>query len=169
MKKILKKISETAIRQAVFTFNDDQKKSKWLGNEPANEAQIKQAEERLGIQLPSDYKAFLLIANGFASPNEHVEPSFAKTSEIGFLKDIDPKIIEEWLVHDESFDIVVQLSRSILVGGINEEQYFLLIPPIIENADWKYWKFATWIPGEDDYEGLENYFINVLDFLAPES
>ncbi|RNL49649.1 SMI1/KNR4 family protein [Pedobacter jejuensis] len=169
MKKILKKISETAIRQGVFTFTDDQKKSKWLGNEPATKDEIKQAEDRLGLELPADYKAFLSIANGFASPNEHVEPSFVKVNEIGFLKDIDPKIIEDWLVHDESFDIVVQLSRSILVGGINEEQYFLLIPPIIENTDWKYWKFATWIPGEDDYEGLENYFINVLDFLAPES
>ncbi|MFC4212060.1 SMI1/KNR4 family protein [Pedobacter lithocola] len=169
MKKILKKISETAIRQGVFTFTDDQKKSKWLGYEPATKDEIKQSEDRLGLELPADYKAFLLITNGFASPNEHVEPSFAKVDEIGFLKDIDPKIIEDWLVHDESFDIVVQLSRSILVGGINEEQYFLLIPPIIENTGWKYWKFATWIPGEDDYEGLENYFINVLDFLAPES
>ncbi|RZL35813.1 MAG: SMI1/KNR4 family protein [Pedobacter sp.] len=169
MKKILKKISETAIRQGMFTFSDDQKKSKWLGNEPATKEEIELTEARLGIQLPDDYKAFLLTTNGFASPNEHVEPSFAKVSEIGFLKDIDPKIIEDWLVHDESFDIVVQLSRSILVGGLNEEQYFLLIPPVIENGDWKYWKFASWIPGEDDYEGLENYFINALDFLAPES
>ncbi|WP_227256270.1 hypothetical protein [Pedobacter sp. MR2016-19] len=62
-------------------------------------------------------------------------------------------------------EVAIKLARSIIVGGLDEEQYFLLIPPVIENADWEYGKFASWIPGEDPYQGLENYFINVLDFL----
>ncbi|MBC6111815.1 SMI1/KNR4 family protein [Pedobacter fastidiosus] len=165
MKKILKKISETAIRQGEFTFNDEQIESKWLGNAPASPEEIKQLEEKLQIILPKDYKAFLAITNGFKTPNENIEPSFEKTDQVGFLKDIDPEIIEVWINNDELLDVAIKLSRSIVVGGINEEQYFLLVPPLLENGGWEYWKFASWIPGEDPYEGMENYFINALDFL----
>ncbi len=168
MKKILKKISETAIRQGGFTFTDEQIESKWLGNAPASSTEIKQLEVRLQMALPKDYKAFLLITNGFATPNENIEPSFEKVDKVGFLKDIDPKLIEIWISDDEQFDVAIKLARSILVGGINEEQYFLLVPPLFENETWEYWKFASWIPGEDPYEGMENYFINALDFLKSE-
>lgn len=165
MKKILKKISETAIRQGEFTFTVEQVEYKWLGNEPASVEEIKQLEARLQIALPKDYKEFLAIANGFTTPNENIEPSFEKVEDVGFLKDIDPKIIEAWISKDEQFDVAIKLARSIIVGGINQEQYFLLVPPLLETEKWAYWKFATWIPGEDPYEGMENYFINALDFL----
>ncbi|KQR69649.1 SMI1/KNR4 family protein [Pedobacter sp. Leaf176] len=165
MKKILKKISEIAIKQGEFTFTDEQMKSKWLGNEPASAAEIKQLEERLQITLPKDYKDFLTITNGFATPNENIEPSFESTEYVGFLKDIDPEVIEIWINNDELLDVAVKLARSIVVGGRNEEQYFLLVPPLLDGGKWEYWKFASWIPGEDPYEGMENYFINALDFL----
>ncbi|ARS42297.1 hypothetical protein CA265_22610 [Sphingobacteriaceae bacterium GW460-11-11-14-LB5] len=165
MKKILKKISETAIKQGEFSFTPEQSEAKWLGNQPATLAEIEEAEARLGLTLPDDYKDFLLITNGFTTPNEHVDPSFSRINDVAFLKDVDPQLIEIWTENIELLDVAVKLARSIIVGGRDEEQYFLLIPPVIENADWEYWKFASWIPGEDPYEGLENYFINVLDFL----
>ncbi|PWS28050.1 SMI1/KNR4 family protein [Pedobacter yonginense] len=165
MKKILKKISEIAIRQGEFTFTDEQIESKWLGNAPATSEDIKQLEERLQIALPKDYKDFLLITNGFSTPNENIEPSFEATGNVGFLKDIDPQLIEIWINNDELLEVAIKLSRSIVVGGINQEQYFLLVPPLLEHEKWEYWKFASWIPGEDPYEGMENYFINALDFL----
>jgi hypothetical protein len=165
LKKILKKISETAIKQGEFTFTAEQTAARWLGNQPALAAEISETEDKLGITFPADYKEFLLITNGFTTPNENVDPSFSKLSEVAFLKDIDPQLIEIWTEHIELLDVGIKLARSIVVGGLTEEQYFLLVPPVIENADWEYWKFASWIPGEDPYQGLENYFINVLDFL----
>ncbi len=48
---------------------------------------------------------------------------------------------------------------------INQEQYFLLIPPNSINEKWKYWKFANWCPGEEEHENLESYFIDVLTFM----
>ena len=84
---------------------------------------------------------------------------------VAFLKDVDQQLIEVWTENDELLEVAIKLARSIVIGGLTEEQYFLLIPPVIENTNWEYWKFASWIPGEDHYQGLENYFINVLDFL----
>jgi len=164
LKKTLKKISETAIKQGEFTFTGEQVESKWLGNKPASADEIKQLEERLQVALPKDYKDFLSITNGFTTPNENIEPSFESTTNVGFLKDIDPEIIEIWINNDELLDVAIKLARSIVVGGINQEQYFLLVPPLL-GSEWEYWKFASWIPGEDPYEGMENYFINALDFL----
>lgn len=112
-----------------------------------------------------DYKEFLLITNGFTTLNENVDPSFSKISDVAFLKDVDPQLIEIWTENVELLEGAIKLARSIVIGGLTEEQYFLLIPPVIENADWEYWKFASWIPGEHPYQGLENYFINLLDFL----
>lgn len=165
MKKILRKISETAIKQGEFSFTTEQIETKWLGNQPATSAEIHEAEIRLGVTLPADYQEFLLLANGFTTPNENVDPSFSKMSDVAFLKDVDPQPNEIWTEQIELLDVGIKLARSIVIGGLTEEQYFLLIPPIIENTDWEYWKFASWIPGEDPYQGLENYFINVLDFL----
>jgi hypothetical protein len=165
LKKVLKKISEIAIRQGEFAYTDEQIANKWLGNAPASSNDIEALEEKLQISLPADYKEFLLVADGFTTPNENVEPSFEKVNNVGFLKDVDPELIEAWISNDELLDVGIKLARSIVVGGINEEQYFLLVPPLYGYEDWEYWKFASWIPGADPYEGLENYFINALDFL----
>jgi len=37
----------------------------WLGEPGASEAEIASAEQRLGVQLPPSYRAFLALSNGF--------------------------------------------------------------------------------------------------------
>jgi len=44
-------------------------------------------------------------------------------------------------------------------------EFLLLIPPKQGSELWKYWKFASWIPGEQEFENLHAYFLDVLDFL----
>jgi len=78
-------------------------------------------------------------------------------ANINYLKNIDKNIVEAYNSP--------KLERSILVAGINEEQYFLLIPPLSSSAEWDYWKFANWIPGEQSFENLYSYFSTVLEFL----
>jgi len=64
-------------------------------------------------------------------------------------------------------DIIgIEIWESILIGGINQEQYFLLIPPNLTNEKWKYWKFANWHPGEEEHLNLESYFTEVLNFMT---
>ena len=163
MKKLLKKISEKAIQLADFEFTQEQIKNKWLGTKPASETEIKLTEKRLGIEFPSDFKKFLSITNGFSAPND-IEPTFESIDKIDYLKNIDSLIIEAYSISGIE-NIGKELEKSILIGGINEEQYFLLIPLDLKSGKWKYWKFANWYPGEEEHKNLEIYFTYVLEFI----
>ena len=163
MNSLLKKISEKAIELADFEFTQEQTENKWLGTKPASESEIKLTEKRLGIEFPTDFKLFLSITNGFSAPND-IEPTFEPIDKIDYLKKIDSFLVEVW--NQEGIaDIGKQLERSIIIGGISEEQYFLLIPPKSDLEKWKYWKFSSWQPGEVEYENLQHYFKDVLEFI----
>ena len=163
MKSLLKQISEKAIELADFEFTQEQTENKWLGTKPASETEIRLTEKRLGIEFPADFKKFLSITNGFSAPND-IEPTFEQTNKIDYLKNINSFIIEAYSI-DGIENIGKELVKSILVGGINEEQYFLIIPSDLKGGKWKYWKLANWYPEEEEYENLESYFKNVLEFI----
>ena len=168
MKDTLKDISVIAIEEKVPGLTVEHVKSTWLGNAPASDDEIKNAEERLGVELPKDYKDFLKITNGFFTPCDSTEPTFEKVNDIDHLKNVDPFLLEIWN-EEPLIDIGIQLNRAIVVGGINDEQYFLLISPDNTNQDWQYWKFASWIPGGEPYGDLKAYFESVLDFMKDRS
>lgn len=164
MNSLLKQISEKAIELADFEFTQEQINNKWLGTIPTSENDIQLTEKRLGVELPRDYKEFLRITNGFSAPND-VEPTFEPIAKIDYLKNVDSYLIEVWN-QDGIADIGKQLERSIIIGGINEEQIFLLIPPMSGSENWKYWKFSSWQPGEVEYENLEHHLNEVLEFIT---
>ncbi|WP_406684374.1 SMI1/KNR4 family protein [Seonamhaeicola sp. MEBiC1930] len=167
MESLLKQISEKAIELADFEFSQGQTENKWLGTKPCSETEIKLTEERLGIELPTDFKEFLLITNGFFAPNDF-EPTFEPINKIDFLKNIDSYVIEAYSI-DGIENIGKQLEKSIIVGGINQEQYFLLVPPNSTSDKWKYWKFANWYPGEHEFDNLKSYFKSALEVINEES
>ncbi len=159
MNNILLEISKKAIEYENFNFTAEQIKNNWLGNKAASESQIIEKETELGVKFPDDYRTFLKITNGFSAPND-VEPSFEKVENITYLKNVDTFTIEAYGL--------VELENAIIVGGIAEEQYFLLLPPNVENGKWNYWKFANWYPGEHPFNNLTEYFKSVLEFITNE-
>lgn len=158
MKNLLIEISQKAIKYEDFNFTVEQIKNEWLGEVPSTERKVAEVEGKLGVKLPEDYKEFLRITNGFSSPND-IEPSFERITEIDYLKNFAPEIID-------AYDVLPELDNAIIVGGKLEEQQFLLLPPKSENEDWRYWKFANWYPGEHEFENLKEYFKNVLSFIV---
>jgi len=152
MKDLLSEISKKAIKYENFNFTSQQIQNNWLGNIPAIENQISEVETKLGVKFPEDYRTFLKITNGFSAPND-IEPSFENIEKVDYLKNIDEFTIECYGL--------VELENAILVGGITEEQYFLLLPPQSENEMWKYWKFSNWQAGEHPFKNLTEYFKNV--------
>jgi cell wall assembly regulator SMI1 len=152
------------IESTDFDFPKSKVDSKWLGNDPATFKDINEAEKKLKVALPSDYKDFVLISNGFHAFND-VEPTFHSLDKIDYLYNIDPELIKIWIYTGNS-DIAKILDRSIVIAGIQEEQMFLIIPPDTGMKNWRYWKFAAWIPGEEPYNDLMQYFKRVLDFMT---
>lgn len=163
MEEILKQISVQSILLGDEDFTELELTSKWLGKAPAPVEAITAAENRLGISFPDDYKKFLRICNGFSSPSNATEPFFDPVERIDYLRNLDPELIVIWSEHEELQDIAQQLKESIRIG--DSEQLFLLIPPSVDRNSWKYWKFASWIPGEEEFKSLHDYFQQVLAFL----
>ena len=162
MKEILIAISIFSFKIGHFeNATKEQVENHWLGFQPARSEEIKKTEKRLNLILPSDYKDFLKISNGFSTPSD-IEPTFMQIEDIKFLRDVDKHTIE-------SYSYLPELQNSILVAGKDEEQYFLLIPPQNENDNWKYWKFANWYSGEEEFADLNSYFSNVNKYLKKES
>jgi cell wall assembly regulator SMI1 len=162
MKNVLKRISELAIKSGNTQYSKEQIESKWLGNYPASVEGIEYAEKKLSIKFPQDYRDFLLLTNGFAATSNHTEPRFEAIENVDYLVNIESFMVETWNQKGLE-DIGKELARSIIIGGIEEEQYFLIIPPDSLKGHWKYWEFASWIPGEYPFEDLLAYFTNVLE------
>ena len=147
MKELLQEISINAIELGYVNakLSPKQLEAKWLGFEPATSEAIHKLEKRLGIELPSDYKAFMQLTNGFLFAIG-VDPSFCAVEKVAYLKKTDPYLIEVWSAPGTA-DIGEKLKTAIQVGGFDEEQYFYLIPPSKENPNWEYWVFTNWAPG----------------------
>lgn len=169
MKEILVAISLLSLKFGEAEFASSiQKENNWLGFEPTSKQQILDTEKRLNVELPADYKDFLLITNGFTAPTT-IDPSFMKVEDIDYLSNVDPFAIEVWSQYEELKYVAEALKRSILVGGKNEEQYFLLIPPLTKTDKWHYWTFASWMPREHEFENLDTYFKHVLEFIKEQN
>ena len=166
MKELLQEISINAIELGYVNakLSPKQLEAKWLGFEPATSEAIHKLEKRLGIELPSDYKAFMQLTNGFLFATG-VDPSFCAVEKVAYLKKTDPYLIEVWSAPGTA-DIGEKLKTAIQVGGFDEEQYFYLIPPSKENPNWEYWVFANWAPGETVYNSLADYFKTVLEYTV---
>jgi hypothetical protein len=166
MKELLLEISINAIELGTVNaeLSPKQLEAKWLGFEPATNEAINQLEKRLGIELPSDYKAFMQLTNGFLFAIG-VDPSFCALEKVTYLKKSIPDLIEIWSAPGTA-DIGEKLKTAIQVGGFDEEQYFFLIPPSKENPNWEYWVFANWGPGETVYHSLADYFKTVLEYTV---
>ncbi len=164
MEKILRGISKRVFLLNELDFSEEQVRTNWLGYAPATDAAIAAAEQRLNCSLPTDYKEFLKITNGFSQTNNAIHSSFLPVERIDFLVNLDDDLIEVW--EDSMPEIGKILRTSILIAGLNESQHVLLIP---QKNKWMYWEFAHWIPGERPFRNLKSYFKNVFDFFKEET
>ena len=166
MKKTLEILFKKSIVLGDEIYTDKQINTNWIGNPPATKLAIENTENRLGIKLPDDYIDLVSIANGFPTCSNSVEPSFQKVEEIDYYRNFEWNAINTWKEIEELNDIVSELERAIMIAGHEDEQQFLIIPPINGQDKWKYWKFAMWIPGDIEYHDLKSYLENVIEFLT---
>jgi hypothetical protein len=159
----LKSISINAIALNPEVFSDNEKATQWIGKPAATEAEIQDAEKRIGISLPKDIIEFYKTSNGTAELLSHTFSGFIEISKIDWLKKLQPQTIVDY--SGISDDLTNNLNNSIVIAGLNHVHQILIIQPYGKNSAWQYWEFASYIPGESPFNGIEQYLERIDDFL----
>jgi SMI1/KNR4 family protein SUKH-1 len=132
--------------------------SGWLGAPGASEPDITALEHRLRTTLPPSYRTFLAASNGFLQPGVIV-PRLLPASEVQWLRDSDPDMIESWregvtavseviapetAAELEAMSAALQVSARETIGTA----MYLLNPQVVgPDGEWQALYFAHWIPG----------------------
>jgi hypothetical protein len=148
-------------------------RSRWLGNPPATESQIVQAEQRLGVRLPPSYREFLQVTNGWATVGE-LTARLWSTAELDWFRIGNRDWIDYWLegvqhgaetygtslevpdevyfqYGDEQLPASMRdeyLETALQISDVVDSAVYLLNPQVIApDGEWEAWFFATWLPG----------------------
>jgi hypothetical protein len=166
-KLLLRQIGARAIKRGEMSYSENAKKKNWLGCQGASVQAIQEAEHRLGVQLPEDYKSFLQASNGF----EPIDSTGVRLSPVGivnWLANTYPDLLQAWNLPGLEKEHAA-LKQSLLIGDLDGEQQLLLVPlqnsKITSERDWQCWFFAHWVPGEIRYSGFRAYMEHVLEDL----
>jgi SMI1 / KNR4 family (SUKH-1) len=157
--ELLKRISLLSIQQEELEFPAEVIEKQWLGFEPATLDDIRLKEATLGIRFPQDYIDFLLTTNGFMACR-NTFPTLCSINEVGFLRDIEPNIIDCCDSESDGESLVNSFRNGIFIGGLHDEQQMFLGP--VEHGQWVCWFFASWLPGEWQFQSLRYYMEYVL-------
>jgi cell wall assembly regulator SMI1 len=150
----------------------------WLGKPAATETEINSAEQRLGMQLPPSYRAFLAEANGF----DHIGPFIYRlysTAEIDWFRVHNQDWIEAYQIGDDISpeehlanpeDCVrfrtAYLSSCLQISEEGDSAVVLLNPEVVnDEGEWETWFFANWNPGAVRYPSFLAYVESELESL----
>jgi hypothetical protein len=136
----------------------------YLGFQPASEADVRSAEERLNLQLPADYRSFLLASNGFRNisftdvpllPIESV--TFVGLAELGLSESPDQYY---------SLELIENSKRALLISGQGEStEIVCLLVPRIATEPWRVWSWSHWNPEGSYYSSFRIFVESRLSLL----
>ncbi len=115
--------------------------ARWLGMPPATEEQIQEAEQRLGLALPSSYKSFLRVANGFFVPGAIINTLLPVDLITHFGEHhSDQAALWREVLDDQTGemadDVWSRLEGTIQLSGPPHHQpEFILLDPHVKNAE----------------------------------
>lgn len=162
--QLLHKISELAISQETAAFSDEIKTKNYLGKPPASIDAVNEAEKRLQVPLPEDYKQFLLTSNGFECyANNGV--TLLPIEQVDYIVNINtPQVmarINNPGIYNTQFGAA--LTDSIVIGGIVETQQLLLVP--LGSRQLECWFLPDWDDSARLYPGFRFYMEEELKKL----
>jgi cell wall assembly regulator SMI1 len=163
IKKYLHQISRKAIEINPENYSDTEKNEKWIGVKPATDVAIQTTQKRLGTYLPQDVIELYKTTNGTSEILTQTFGGFDPIEKIEWLKNLQPETIEAYSEMGEEY--VKTLSNSIVIAGANHPHMVLIIQPNEKHKKWRYWEFAHFIPGENEFLGIEKYLDRLNDFL----
>ena len=152
--------------------------SGWLGYPGATEEQLRQAEARLGRQLPPSYRAFLQASNGWRQTGPFIWRLWS-TEEVDWFAarnrewidaytepagDLDPVPDERYFVYDETQDTIdfrpEYLRTALEISDRGDAAIYLLNPEIVTpEGEWEAWFLANWKPGAERYRSFRELMV----------
>lgn len=146
----------------------------WLGYPGATEAQLAQAEARLGILFPPSYREFLKVTNGWREAGYFIHKLWS-TEEIEWHAVRHQDLIDAWLegsggphpIPDEEYFVYeegqqmgfreeyLQTALEISEDDPKGDGVCLLNPQIVTpEGEWEAWFFAAWAEGATRYRSF---------------
>lgn len=129
-------------------------KTKWFGFAPASVEAIEATEKRLGISLPSSYRQFLLVSNGWTAYQDfpyyltnllQVEKIdwFTKLDDVGRIDGYKRFIKETPQDDDDNWNVPLDQLEQILMIGESDGNECLLLNPAVKSYEneceaWQY-------------------------------
>ncbi|TFY59633.1 hypothetical protein EVJ58_g5661 [Rhodofomes roseus] len=150
---------------------------------PASPSAILEAEERLGVELPSDYKEFLLISNGMEDLSVESAPRFQRVEELCWQS--PEKLGLDWVrvtlgceVDLAEEEQLPSMKRVLDLTGGGEAAMWYVEPDTVEEAiealkrlgrsdeavgrrDWRPVHFLHWAPETKYYRRFRDYIEEV--------
>jgi hypothetical protein len=163
IKTLLSSISKNSITLNPEFFAENEKANNWIGKTPASENAIETTEKRLAIKPPQDVVDLYKISNGTTEILHQTFSGFDAIETIDWLKNLQPDTIGAYADMGEEY--LETLKNSIVIAGANQPHMVLIIQPYLKTKDWRYWEFAHYIPGENEFFGIEKYLERLNQFL----
>ena len=137
----------------------------WMGYEPAPEAAISAAEDRLGCQLPPSLRTFYEVSNGWGMTGSVIF-DLLPVEKIGWLKDLDPHLYQIGCKSEERrggrpfksdpdstrlerycLEQGTMVKRSLVISSWGDAAIWLLDPDEpLPNGEWRGGCWAAWNP-----------------------
>ncbi|MFE2932461.1 SMI1/KNR4 family protein [Streptomyces sp. NPDC059278] len=147
-------------------FPDEVRAARWLGSAGATPQELAALEVRLGTELPPSYREFLRTSDGWLDTTSEIR-RLLPVREIGWVRDLDPELIESWTGSGEPDDVP---DEQYFVYGDEQEPWairteylndllkishtpgaldvYLLNPRVVTpDGEWEAWYLAHWLPG----------------------
>ena len=153
---------------------------KWPGNNGASEQQLVAAEERLKIELPPSYRAFLKASNGWRFTSD-TTPVIRAVENIRWFRKEHKDWYEAYqmtaeplpVMEKDYFDYAKQdcaefeikhLAQALCISEIGDDAVVLLNPMVIwPDGEWEAWFFSNSSPGATRYRSFADWMCEELD------
>lgn len=174
-KPFLQRWSEEWFETHPDACDDEQSKTdRWLGFPPASPDEVADLERRLGRRLPPSYREFLLVTNGWRNAGPFVW-RLSNTSEIGWMRDLEPRIVNIFADPENPSSEGAIVARSLLISAEADAGYVFLDPEDVdERGEWAAYDMFSWTgmgPQRYDsfYDKMYEFYTSFKELAAQES
>lgn len=112
-------LNEPAAREKVWgRLSEEQRRTEWMGREPATSEQIAAAEQRLGVVLPPSLRGFLSVTNGWGPVSEWTQ-GLCSADEIEWFRDYDEAFIDGYRSGAEDFGEEIDEETDVFLNALS--------------------------------------------------